>query len=167
MKTTLKTLFTAAILRPMVYFQLCSLRINLDGMLQARVQVTDPATRHAMSKAIYVAHHVGRMHDLALQVGKVDGVVIGNRERADACGCEVHRRGRAQAAGTDDQRTRIKQGLLAVDVDLGQQDVAAVAQQLLVVHRAPTCTRAVQAACRRGRRECGDPRPGHRPRWTA
>lgn len=55
MKTTLKTLFTAAILRPLVYFQLCSLRINLDGMLQARVQVTDPATRHAMSRAISVA----------------------------------------------------------------------------------------------------------------
>ena len=62
MKTTLKTLLTAAILRPLVYFQLCGLRINLDGMLQARVQVTDPATRHAMSRAISVAR--GRLDEL-------------------------------------------------------------------------------------------------------
>ncbi len=62
MKTALKTMYTAVILRPLVYFQLCSLRINLDGMLQARVQVTDRETRLAMSRAIRVAR--GRLDEL-------------------------------------------------------------------------------------------------------
>jgi len=70
-------------------------------------------------------------------------------------------------ARADHQGAPIEQGLLAFDVDLGQQDVAAVAQQLVVVHRPITCIRAVRAGCRRDRHARGGPRPGCRPRWTA
>ena len=73
------------------------------------------------------------MDDLALQVGEVDLVVVAQGDAADAAGCQVERDGRAQPAGADHQRVRREQFLLAVDADLRQQDVPAVAQQLLVV----------------------------------
>ena len=81
------------------------------------------------------AHHVRRMQYLTLQVGEVDGVVIGDRDRAHARRGEIHGGRRAQPARADDQRPRIEQGLLTLDIDFGQQDVPAVAQELVVVHR--------------------------------
>ena len=53
---------------------------------------------------------------------------------ADPGGSEIHGNRRAQAAETDDQGVGAQQFLLAGDVDLGQQDLAAVAQQLGIVH---------------------------------
>ena len=79
------------------------------------------------------ADGIGTVKNLALQVGKVDLVRIGERELADAAGGEIERRRAAEAARADDERMRVAQPLLALDADLGEQDVAAVAEELLVV----------------------------------
>jgi hypothetical protein len=81
------------------------------------------------------ADRIGAMQDLALQVGQVDRIAIGQHQRADAGGGEVVAGGRTEAAGADHQGARIDDVFLAFDADLRQQDVAAVAQQLFVVHR--------------------------------
>ena len=49
-------------------------------------------------------------------------------------GGEVERGRGAQAAGADDQGMGAEQLFLALDADLRQQDVPAVAQELVVVH---------------------------------
>ena len=64
------------------------------------------------------------MRDLALQVGEVDLVVIGQRDAPDAGAAEVQRHRRAKPAGTDDQRVRRQQALLPFDADFLEQDVA-------------------------------------------
>ena len=73
--------------------------------------------------------------DLALQVGEVDAVAVDDRDPADAGGAEVQRHRRAEPAGADDQRMRREQALLALDADVVEQQVARVAQQVVVVHR--------------------------------
>jgi len=75
----------------------------------------------------------GAIEDLALQVGEVDLVGIGESQLADAAGGEVESRRATEAAGADDQRACPAQPLLALDPDLGKEDVAAVAEELLVV----------------------------------
>jgi hypothetical protein len=75
------------------------------------------------------------VHDLALQVGQVDLVVVDQGDAADAARCQVERGGRTEAAGTDDEGVRVEQALLALDAELVQQDVARIAQELGVVHR--------------------------------
>jgi hypothetical protein len=74
------------------------------------------------------------MQDLALQVGPVDDVVVGDDQTSDPGGGEVDRRRRAEPAGADDQGPRAEQFLLARDIDVRQHDLPAVAQQLFVVH---------------------------------
>ena len=69
-----------------------------------------------------LAEPVGRVDDLALQVRVVDDVGIDDAERADACGGEVERRGRAEPAGADQQHARVEQPLLAGLADLGDQE---------------------------------------------
>ena len=68
-----------------------------------------------------------------MQVGEVDLVGIGEGELANAAGGEIQGCGAAEAAGADDQRGCSAQPLLALDPDLGKEDVAAVAEELLVV----------------------------------
>jgi hypothetical protein len=68
-----------------------------------------------------------------LQIGEVDAVWIGERQLAEAACREVERCRAAEAAGADDQRARRPQPLLPLDPDLGKEDVAAVAEELLVV----------------------------------
>ena len=68
---------------------------------------------------------------LALQVREVDVVVVDDPERADAGGGEVQRGRRAEPAGAEQQHLRVEQLLLALDADLGQQQVARVALALL------------------------------------
>ena len=55
MKTSLKTALTAAVIRAVVYFQMRSVEINLDGMIKARDCVSDPFTRVRMASAIAAA----------------------------------------------------------------------------------------------------------------
>jgi hypothetical protein len=72
------------------------------------------------------------MGDLPLQVRQIDRVAVDQRDAADAGAAQVQRRRRTQAAGADDERVRRAQTLLALDTDLVEQDVARLAQQLLV-----------------------------------
>jgi hypothetical protein len=72
---------------------------------------------------------------LPLQVGEVDLVGVGERELADPARGEIERGGAAEAARAYDKRMRRAQPLLALDADLAQQDVPAVAEELLVVQR--------------------------------
>ena len=74
------------------------------------------------------------MEDLPLQVGCIDAIAIGQHQRADAGRSQVQRRRRTESAGADHQRPRGEQSLLSGDVDFRQQDVAAVAEELRVVH---------------------------------
>jgi hypothetical protein len=79
------------------------------------------------------ADGVGAVKDLTLQVGEVDPVRVGDGQPADAARGEVERRRATEAARADDERVRSAQPLLAFDADFGEQDVAAVAEELLVV----------------------------------
>jgi hypothetical protein len=79
------------------------------------------------------AYRLGAVKNLALQVGEIDVFRIGDGEAAESARREIQRRGTAEAACADDQRARRPQPLLALDPDLGKEDVAAVAEKLLVV----------------------------------
>ena len=79
---------------------------------------------------------VGAIQDLPLQVGEIDLVGVGQRQPADARRGEIEGRRAAEAAGADDQRGCRAQPFLPLDADLGEQDVPAVAEELLVVQLA-------------------------------
>jgi hypothetical protein len=79
------------------------------------------------------ADRLGAVQDLALQVGEVDFVAVGDREPADAGRGEVERGWAAEPACADDQRARRAQPLLALDPELGKEDVPAVPEKLVVV----------------------------------
>ena len=64
--------------------------------------------------------------DLALQVGFIHAVVVGDNQRADACGGKIGQGSRAQAAAADYQRGGVEQFLLSFYADFVEQDVAAV-----------------------------------------
>jgi hypothetical protein len=70
------------------------------------------------------------VHDLALQVGGVDDVVVDHADRAHAGGREVQQRRRAQPPGTHDQHPRGPQPSLPVAADVGQQQVPGVPRAL-------------------------------------
>ena len=74
------------------------------------------------------------MYDLTLEIGEINIVAVTDGDASDTRRGEVERDRRAESAGADDERMRGDQLLLALDADLGQQNVTAVAQQLLVVH---------------------------------
>jgi hypothetical protein len=74
--------------------------------------------------------------DLPLQVGEVDVIGIAQRQRADAGGGQELRGRRPQSADTDHQRAGGRELCLRIRTELGQQDVAAVAEELGVVHPA-------------------------------
>ncbi len=70
--------------------------------------------------------------DLALQVGLVDDVEVDEADGADAgCG-EVEGHRRAEAAGADAEHLGGLELLLAFHADLGEDEVAGVAGDLLV-----------------------------------
>jgi len=88
----------------------------------------DACQRAACGVDLALADRIGEMHDLPLQIGQVDVIVVADREPAHAARRQIKRYRRAEAAGTDDQDMRVEQLLLAIDFDFGQQDVAAVTQ---------------------------------------
>ena len=79
------------------------------------------------------ADRVGAIEDLPLQVGEIDLVGVSQRQPADARCREIEGRRAAEAAGADDQRGCRAQSFLPLDADLGEQDMPAVAEELLVV----------------------------------
>ena len=89
--------------------------------------------RHRGGEAVHLApaDAVRAMRHLTLQVGQLDDVVIDQAERADAGGGEIQRQRTAKPAGADHQHTRLAQTRLAGAADLGEQDVARVALDLV------------------------------------
>ena len=73
------------------------------------------------------------MQDLALQVGQIHRIAIGQHQSANPCRREIHggwrraRLPRPPARGQPRWRP-------ALDTDLGQKNMARIAQQLIVVH---------------------------------
>jgi hypothetical protein len=76
------------------------------------------------------------VRDLALQVGHVHVVMVRHRDAADPGRAQVEGHRRTQPARTDDQGMAVEQALLALDADVVKQEVARIAQQLVVVHAA-------------------------------
>lgn len=72
--------------------------------------------------------------DLALKVGLVDGIGIGNRQAADAGGGKIRQGRRTQPAATDNKHMGGQKFFLAFDTDFVKQDMAAEPQKLLIVH---------------------------------
>src|SRR5699024_5584045 len=98
-----------------------------------RVQRLDRAFRRL---GLRFAEPLGRVDDLALEVGRVDGVVVDDPERADARGSEVEGGWRTEPAGADQEDARVEQLLLALLADFGDEQVPRVAAALLRLERA-------------------------------
>ncbi|MNN98212.1 hypothetical protein D3C81_2175480 [compost metagenome] len=73
------------------------------------------------------------MDDLALQVGQVDCVEIRQVQFTHARSRQIQRHRCTQATKADDQRAALLESQLAVDVDVLQQNLPAIAQQLLII----------------------------------
>ena len=71
------------------------------------------------------------VHHLALQVGRVDDVVVDHPDGAHPGGGEVEQGRRPEPPGTDDEHPGGPQPALPVAADVGQQQVAGVAGALL------------------------------------
>ena len=79
-------------------------------------------------------HGRNAMQDLSLQIGQIDAVAVDQGDASDSGGGQVQRGRRSQSTGADQQRMTGEQSLLPFDTDLWQQNVARVAQQLVIVH---------------------------------
>ena len=88
------------------------------------------------------------MEDLALQVRHVDGVELDEAEPAHAGGGEVEPDGRAEPAGADHEDARVLQPPLPLHPDLGDDEVAAVAEDLLLRERRELRERGGRSASR-------------------
>ena len=77
----------------------------------------------------------GAVDDLALQVGGVDHVVVDQADGADPCGGEVERQRRPEPAGAHQQHLGGLEPLLSLHPDVGDDQVAAVARDLVVGQR--------------------------------
>lgn len=75
------------------------------------------------------------MGDLALQIGQLNDIVIGDQQMADAGRGKIHGRGAAEPAHADNENGGVHELALSRHVHFGQQDLAAEAQQLLFIHR--------------------------------
>jgi len=73
------------------------------------------------------------MQNLALQIGQIDLVMIHQGDAANTCRGQIKRSGGAKSAGTDDQRSGSEQPALPFYAYLVEQDMARIAQQLLVI----------------------------------
>ncbi len=71
------------------------------------------------------------VQDLTLEVAQVDDVMVNQPERPDAGGGEIEGGRRPQAAGPDEQHLGVEQLGLPFFANLGQQEVAAVARELV------------------------------------
>ncbi len=86
------------------------------------------------------------MRNLALQVGQVQRVEVGQMQFANPCSREIQRHRRAEPAEAepaeaDDQRPALLEAQLPLDIDLLEQDLPAVTQQFFVTqHQAPRVT---------------------------
>ena len=84
---------------------------------------------------LLAAHVRGGVDHLPLQVGEVDHVEIHQADAADAGRGQVQAERRAQAAGAHQQHLGLFQLLLAFHAHFGNDQVPAVAQDLVVGER--------------------------------
>jgi hypothetical protein len=75
------------------------------------------------------------VRDLALEVRRVDSVVVDDAEASDSGSRQIEGGRTAEAAGADQEDAGREELQLALDADLGNEDVAAVASALLCVER--------------------------------
>src|SRR6266498_3110865 len=81
------------------------------------------------------AHVVGVVQELALEIGQVHAIEVGDPQGPHArCG-QIHRRGRPEAARSDTQDLRLEQLALPGRSNLGQDDVPRITQDLLLGER--------------------------------
>jgi hypothetical protein len=99
----------------------------------AGIQRTD---RRRRGKRLVPADAGFVVQGLARQIRDLDKIGIGEQQPADAARGQIHRRRRTQPSQTNHQSLRRAQSLLPVDIDERHEDVAAVAQQIGVIHRA-------------------------------
>ena len=78
------------------------------------------------------SHRARVVQHLSLQVGGVHPVVVDDADAPDPGGGQVERRRRAESSCTDEQHRGLPEALLPCLSDLGQEDVPAVAPQLVV-----------------------------------
>ena len=71
------------------------------------------------------------MQQLALEVGRVDHIEVDDADLADAGRGEVHGRGRAEAAGAQEQDAGVEELALAGAADLGEDQVPGVPGDLV------------------------------------
>src|SRR5258705_11026563 len=93
-----------------------------------RIEIVQPILRGVELRA---ADRRGPVQQLALQVAEVDTVEADDADAAAACRGEVHRGGRAEAAGADAQHASGLQLLLPVEADLRHDQVPRGALDLL------------------------------------
>ena len=104
-------------------------RQRLDA--HVRIERRQPAGYGVHLQPAQAGHVVG---DLPLQVGQFHAVVVAHRQRAHPGRGQIHGHWRAQPPGTNNQGVAGQQCGLSGQVELREQQMAAVAQQLLVVH---------------------------------
>jgi hypothetical protein len=91
------------------------------------------------------------MDDLALQVSQIDAVEIRQMHLADARSGQIQRHRRTEATQADDQYTTVFEPQLPVDIHVVQQDLPAVAQQLLIAQHG-SCPKLMRSCSPRSRR---------------
>src|SRR5436309_3103459 len=70
------------------------------------------------------------MQDLSMEIRHVDDVEVHEAERADTRGREIQRGGRAESARADEQDARGLDPPLAIERDVGKNEMPAVAEKL-------------------------------------
>ena len=119
-------------------------RRSLIGV-SARVRI-QRADRRGRRFHFRHANGCGVVRDLALQVGEVDGVVVGEYQVTNAGRREIQRNRRAEAAKPTISTDAASKRSCPSMSTCGQHDLAAVAEQLIVVHRSPSVTRSCPAS---------------------
>ena len=93
------------------------------------VEPLDAVARRVELRAADVG---GAVDDLPLQVGGIDHVEVHDAEPADAGGSEVQAQRRAEATGPDHEHARGLELALRLEPELRQDQVTAVAEDLVV-----------------------------------
>ena len=101
---------------------------------------------------LLAANVFGAVQDLPLQVGQIDDIEVNDAQCAHARRRQIQRHRRAQAARPDAQHARLLQLELTLHADLGQDEVAGVAQGLIVRKRGGWCSGLF--SCRHGCQRC-------------
>ncbi len=74
------------------------------------------------------------MDDLALQIGKFNGIAVRNNNSADTSRCEVLKTRCAQPPRANHEHRCCEQALLPLDAEFVEEQMPSVAEELLVVH---------------------------------